>query len=302
MRYTRSVSMAALGLAMLLAPVSAPAAPPKEMLDLQRDVASLEQKVDDLQKELDSKIGSLMTLMQQALDTANKTSSNVTSMNSGVTQTMQSEMKGMRDQLTSVTGLSVKVDNASNDLSDIHNTVSSLQVAVNRQQQQLSDILNQLKLLATPPAAPPPLADASVPGKSGPPPTAQMLFTTAYTDQQGGKADLALNEYAEFLRLYPDDPNAIRAQYHIGEIHYNKGDVEQAVKDFNIALEQPVDTLTTPTIYLMKGMALKKDRQPQAAIASFRKVVAEFPQSDEAAQAKTQLTAMGADKPAPKKR
>ena len=157
MRFTRYTTFAAIMIGtMLLAPVSAPAAASKEMQDLQRDVADLQEQVKQLQKALDAKMGALQALVQQGLDTANRTNSNVSNMNAGVTQTVQSELRGVKEQLTGVTGLSVKVDNASNDISDLHNAVAGLVATVNKQQLMLNDILNQVKLMQAPAAAPPP--------------------------------------------------------------------------------------------------------------------------------------------------
>jgi TolA-binding protein len=280
-------------------PAPARAADNKDLLSLQRDVASLEQNIKDLQKALDSKMASLQAMVQQALDTANKTSTTVSSLNSGVSQTMQTELRGVKDQLSSVNGLSAKVDSASNDLSDLHGTVQGLVTTVNREQQQLTDILNQLKLMQAPPVAPPGAESGAAP----PPPDPMKLFTNAGRDQDAGKLDLALTEFTEFLRLYPNDTiNALRAQYNIGNIYYSQGKLDDAVKALDAAIEQyGVDQTTTPSAYYMKGMALKKARKNPEAIASFRHVVQDFPHSNEAPQAKTQLTSMGATAAPPKR-
>lgn len=303
MRYTRYIPLVALICVALLAPAPAPAAASKEMQDLQRDVAQLQDQVSALQKTLDTKLGAIEAQLQQANDTANKTSSNVSSLNSGVMQTVQSEMKNVRDQLSSVSGLAVKVDNTSNDVADLHTALAGLVATVNKQQSILNDILNQVKSLQAPAAAPPPApgdAGSGVPGTGGPPPNGQTLFNNAVRDQNGGKEELALPEYTEFLRLYPNDPNAARAQYYIGEIHYNKGELDEAVRGFDAVVEQyPPDPLTTPTALYMKGMALKKAKKPTEAIASFRAVIKQFPASDEAAQAKTQLNSLGVPLTAP---
>jgi tol-pal system protein YbgF len=304
MRYIRYIRLAAFVGATLLAPASAPAAASKEMQDLQRDVAQLQDQMTALQKTLDSKLGAIQAQLQQAVDTANKTNSNVTSLNAGVAQTLQSEMKNVRDQLNSVTGLSVKVDNTSNDISDLHNAVAGLVTTVNKQQLMLNDILNQVKLIQAP-AAPPPSGDTGtgMPGVGGPPPNGQTLFNNAVRDQNSGKSELALPEWAEFLRLYPNDPNAASAQYNIGEIHYNQGKPDDAVKDFDAVIEQyGTDSAKAPTALYMKGMALKKAKRPTEAIATFRAVIKQFPGSDEAAQAKTQLTSMGVTAAAPARR
>jgi TolA-binding protein len=286
--------------------VPAPAAGNKDLEAIQRDVADLQEQVKQLQKAMDARMGALQALVQQALDTANRTNSNVSNMNTGVTQTVQSELRGVKDQLTGVTGLSVKVDNASNDIADLHNAVAGLVATVNKQQLMLNEILNQVKLIQTPAAAPPPSAGdsgAGAPTATAPAPSGQTFFENAVKDQNSGKKDLALPEWKEFLRLYPNDPNAIRAQYNIGEIHYSSGDLDQAIKDFDLVIEQyPPDPLTTPSALYMKGMALKKNRRPNDAAMSFRAVIKQFPGSDEAAQAKQQLTAMGLSSTAARKK
>jgi len=161
-----------------------------------------------------------------------------------------------------------------------------------------------VKLIQTPAAAPPSVADSGTPAApgmvAGPPPSGQMLFNNAVRDQNSGKPELALPEYAEFLHLYPNDINAARAQYYIGNIHYTKGELDQAVKDFDLVIEQyPPDPANTPDALYMKGMALKKAKRPNDAAMSFRAVIKQFPGSDQAAQSKQQLTAMGMSAAAP---
>lgn len=305
MRFTRFTTLATIACSALLTPANAPAAASKEMMDLQRDVAQVQQQVSDLQKSTDAKFAAIQAQLQQALDTANKTSAGVSNMSTNVTQTVQAELKAVRDQLNSVTGLAVKVDNTSNDVSDLKSTVHDLQVAVNRQQSLLNDILNQIKLIQAPPAAPPG-AEAAAPGVpaaggGAPPPTAQALFTAGVNDMNAGKGDIALTEFADFLHLYPNDGNANRVQYNIGEIHYSQpGKLEQSVKDFDAVIEQySVDQQITPQAYFMKGMALKKLNRAKDAIVAFRAVTTQFPKSDDAAKAKSQLTSMGATAASP---
>jgi TolA-binding protein len=305
MRFTRYTTLATLIGAILIAPASAPAAASKEMMDLQRDVAGLGDQVTAIQKTLDSKLTAIDGLLQQALDTANKTSSSVNNINSGVTQTLQSELKGVREQLNSVNGLSVKVDNIANDVSDLHSAVAGLVTAINREQQQLNDIGNQVKLLSAPPAAPPG-TEAAAPGSTAAPappaPSAQTLFSNAKRDQDAGNLDLAINGFTEFLRLYPDDPNAIRAQYNIGDIYYSQTKLDEAVKALDAAIEKyDPDPHTTPSAYYMKGLALRKQGKKQAAITTFQDVIRKYRNSPEAEQARTQLTSLGAA-PAPAKK
>jgi TolA-binding protein len=270
----------------------------KDMLSLQRDVADMQGQLGDMQKSVDSKLAALQASVQQALDTANKTSSSVSSLNNGVTQTMQTELRGVKDQLSNVTGLSAKVDGIANDVSDLTSAVKSMQVAMNRMAQQLTDIGNQVKLLSAPPAAPPGVDTGSAgPGASAAPPqpSAQTLFEHAQSDQEAGNYDLALNGYMQFLRLYPDNPSAIRAQFNIGDIYYSQSKLDDAVKALDAAIEQyDSDPHTTPSAYYMKGLALKKAGKKTLAIASFQDVMKKYPHSPEAGQARSQLSTLGA--------
>jgi TolA-binding protein len=168
-----------------------------------------------------------------------------------------------------------------------------MQVTFNRMQQQLTDIGNQVKLLSAPPA-PPPGADTSSAAPAGPQPSAQTLFSHAKSDQDAGNSDLALSGYTQFLHLYPNDPNAIRAQFNIGEIYYAQSKLDDAVKALDAAIEQyDSDPQTTPSAYYMKGLALKKQGKKASAIASFEYVVKNFRNAPEAGQARTQLTSLG---------
>ena len=289
MRFTRYMTLAVLG-TMLLAPVSAPAAGNKDMEELQRDVAALEQRVQDLQKALlDPKSGTipaLQTMIQQALDTANRTNTSVNSLNTGMMQTLQTSLKGLSDQLSSVAGLSEKVKGISDDVGNLQGTVGELQKTVNRQGAKLDDILSLMKLLPTQTAAPP---GADTPAAAQQP-SAQMLFNGGVHDQNGGKPELALDEYTQFLKLYPNDGNAGAAQYHIGEIRYAASKFDEAVKDFDAVIEQySPDAAPVPAAMYMKGMALKKAKKLPEAAATFRDVIKKFPGTDQAGESATAL-------------
>jgi S1-C subfamily serine protease len=123
-------------------------------------------------------------------------------------------------------------------------------------------------------------------------PSPQVLFTNAANDQTGGRLDLAISEYQEFLRSYPDNPNVARAQYNIGENHYTQQRYDQAAHDFQKVIDSyPEDPTLTPQAYFMAGMALKSINA-DAAVASWHRLIAKYPKTDAAAQARIQLRAL----------
>lgn len=302
MRFSRYTAPAALICTLLLAPMAASAAASKEMQDLQRDVAMLSDQVTALQKAQNSTASTLQSAIQQAIDDMRKSSA---SSNASLLQSLQSALKDQNQQLSSLSGLSVKVNNISEDVSNLTGSMRDLQVSVNKLSAVVNDLSNQVKVLQAPAPAPPP-TDGSVPAApsaaAAPQPSAQMLFQNAQKDETAARYDLAISGYQKFLQLYRDDPNAIRAQFNIGNIYYTQSDLDNALKAFDATIEQySKDPATTPSAYYMKGMTLKKQNKKAAAIASFQTVVKDFPRSDEAPQATQQLHSLGVTTPAKKK-
>ncbi|HXE64734.1 MAG TPA: tetratricopeptide repeat protein [Bryobacteraceae bacterium] len=297
MRFTCFATHAAVISATLLAPFAASAAPSKEMQDLQRDVAMLSDQMTQVQKSQAASFTSLQSTVQQMADSLAKTNGTVSSLNSTLVQTLQNELKSMHDQLSTVAGLSVKVSNISEDVGNLGGTVKGIQDTLNKQTQMISDLANQIKLMQAPAPAPP-----SPDGSSGPGPTAaapaqpspQTLFDNAKRDQDASRFDLAISEYQQFLKAYPNEPNAISAQYNIGNAYFSQADLDNAVSAYDAVIERyPKSETTTPSAYYMKGMALKKQGKKTAATESFKAVIRDFPHSDEAPQATQQLHSMG---------
>jgi TolA-binding protein len=231
----------------------------------------------------------LQILVQQALDASNKANTSVSVLNSNMTQTLEREL---RDRLTPVAGLAAKVDNTNSDMAEVKNSLADVTTQLNKLRLQLTDVNNAIKVLQAPPA-PPPAADTSA-GRTPPPPPAATLFTNAMSDYSGGKTDLAASEFGDFVKFYPDDPNAPTAQLYIGQVHMAQpGKLEQAVLDFDTVLERFPDSKVTPDAWFMKGMALKQGAHSADAAREFRDLIKKYPTSDQAKQARDQLKAMG---------
>jgi tol-pal system protein YbgF len=151
-------------------------------------------------------------------------------------------------------------------------------------QQQLSDLNNQLKVMQAPAAAPPP-------GAAGAPP-AQSVLSGAMSDYSSGKLDLALSEFSEYLRLYPNDPEAPTAQLYLGETHNLQRKYDVAAADFDTLLQNYPDSKVAPDAYFMKATALKSAGKAAAARATFQQLIKKYPTSDQAKDAQDQLKTM----------
>jgi tol-pal system protein YbgF len=258
---------------------------------MQREIAQVEEEVRMLQSGFDQKMATLLTLVQQSLDAGNKATTNVSVLNATILQTLDRELK---DALRPVAGLTAKVDNTNNDLSDVRNSMADMTTQLNRIQQILTDMNSAIKVMQAPAVAPPPQnTNPDAAARNLPPPSAKSLYDNGTNDFNSGKADLAADEFATFLRTYPDDPNAPEVQFDIGQVHLGQQKYDLAETDFDAVLEKYPEGKRTPDAYFMKGMAMKLGHHPDAAVTVWRTLVRKFPHSDAAKQASEQIRSMG---------
>lgn len=260
----------------------------REQQEMQRDIAQIQDQVRALQSSFDQKLAALQTLVEQALEAGNKANTGVSVLGSSVTQTIEREMS---NRLTPVVGVASKVDNLSNDMSEVKNSLADVTTQLNKLRQQLTDINNAIKVIQAPPA-PPPGADPTA-GKVAPPVPATTLYSNALGDYSSGKSDMALSDFSEYLKYYPDEPNAASALSYIGRIHVAQGKFDDAVVDFDTILERYPDGKDTLDAWVMKGMALKQGGHRDDAAKVFRDLYKKAPKSDQGREAADQLKAMG---------
>jgi len=173
----------------------------------------------------------------------------------------------------------------------------------------LTDLNNAVKVMSAP-APPPPGGQPAGPGgdaggaagafpASGPPPggaptiSASDLYNNANRDRNGGKLDLALQEYTDYLRWYGNTDLAPNAQYYIAWIHASQGDFTNAVREYDAVLEKYPDNNKTPDAMYGKGVALTRMGRRTEGAREFQELIKRFPSNGLAGQSCTQLTNMG---------
>ncbi|HWB86823.1 MAG TPA: tetratricopeptide repeat protein [Bryobacteraceae bacterium] len=270
----------------------------REIQELQRDVGLLQEQVKALQRSQDQSLAALTTLVQQALDAANKANTSVAVIQSSITQ-------NLRDQegkvVAPVVNIGQRMDQMSNDFRTLQQSVADLTGLINRMQAQLNDVSTAVKTMQAPAAPPPPAGSPSGPGASltpgaasGPPPmSASDLYTNAYRDRAGGKADLALQEFSDYLKWYGNTDLAPNAQYYIGDIHFTQGRYDDALREFDLVLEKYPDNNKTADALYMKGMTLLKLQRKTDGASEFKQLISRFPTNDLSKKACHELTTLG---------
>jgi tol-pal system protein YbgF len=266
------------------------AAASKEIVELQRDVAQLQDQLRTLQSAFDTKMATLTTQVQQAADAATRTSTALAGLQGAIQEQLREQGKAVAGP---VAGLNAKIEEMSTGFQQVQNGMADVTTRLGSLEQQMKDLSNQVRTINSPAAAPPSGGPTSGPAASGPPPDGGTLYSNADRDRLGGKNDLALEEFQEYLKYYSSGPLAPNALFWSGYIHYSQGDYDNALKEFDQVLVAFSPNTKTPDAYLWKGTTLVKLGQRTAGAKEFHQVIKLYPGSDAATKAKAQLRQLG---------
>ena len=273
--------------AIVLCASIAPAAD-REIEELQREVAIINDQVKSLQTSLDSfqssvndKLAAQGALMQQTLDRANQIhTENAVSASAVADQLRDQEQK----IVTPVASLSAKLDQMISQFSATQDNLADMTSRLARLEQKISDLENAVKVIQAGPAPAPPAQGGGPNGL-----TADGLYQSASGDQLSGKSSLALQEYRDYLQYFGDTEMASSAQFHIGEILMSQGNLDDAVQAFGALLDQYPKSPRAPDALYLKALVLERQGKRALAIQALNEALRRYPGSDAAGNAKTEL-------------
>jgi tol-pal system protein YbgF len=258
----------------------------KEMVELQRDVATLQDQVRALQSSQTDKLSAIMTLLQQTLDESKSANRAVAVLESRINDRLEKQSATV-GQPVAVVG--AKVDQMSTDFQGLRDSLTDVGSRIGKLEQRLVDLNNTVRTIQAPP--PPP---AGTTGASGAPMIpAATLYETAVRDKIGGKSELAIKGFVDYVQMYGDTDKAPDAQFNIGQIHYDQSDFENSVKDFDTVVERFGSSPKAPEALYMKGRSLARMGRKTDSAKEYRALIAQYPRSDSAAKACTELKSLG---------
>ena len=255
----------------------------REIVQLQRDVALLDERVQKLQRSVDERMGAMMALLQQNLDRVNEVHKANAVMQGAFTERLRQQEKII---VAPVATLGAKLDQMSAEFLAVRDTVVDLNARLKRLEQKLVDMESAVRIMRAPP--PPPSVSEAL---GGPPAgvTAEGLFQSAMRDQFAGHYDLALTEFQDYLRYFGNTELAASAQFHIGEIAFRQGDLDAALGAFDQVLEVYPKSGKAPDALLLRAKVLEKQGKRSAAVQELTKLIRSHPNSDAARNAQSDL-------------
>ncbi len=260
----------------------------KEIIELQQDVTRLITAQTNLQRSVDEKHAILKTLLEQSLDSNNKLTTAMGSLEHSVQGVQASSGARMDTMSTQVQAI---VDN----LEDVKARIAKL----NQQAVETQNVLQSLdaKLGSGGSAGTTGTAGGTSPGQPAPPPSADVLYSSAYRDYTGGKPDLAAQEFTDYLKYYPSTDLASNAEFYLGEIAFSQRDYQTAIAEYDKVLQNYPKSFKLAAARLKKGLAYLELGQKASGTRELREVVRRHPGSEEAKRAAAKLRELGATVP-----
>jgi tol-pal system protein YbgF len=262
------------------------------MVALQTQLQALQDQVSRLQQANDERFGAMRSLLEQNTDTINRVANSLDAISHSL-QTSTADQGG-------------KVDQVSAQVQSLHDSVDELKARLAKVSKQLDDMAAaQQNLQAAPPGGQ--VQPGQTPPRSEPPaPPPDVLYNNAISDYNGAKYNLATQEFGDYVKYYGNTDLAGNAQFYLADIEYRQGNYQQAVQDYDKVLEQYPSGNKASAAQLKKGYALLQLNQREAGVRELRALIARYPRSLEAQQARDRLHTLGAastaSKPSPTRR
>jgi len=246
----------------------------KDMIQLQTQVQQLQEQMTAMQRSFDERMGVMNNLVERDTDAVNKVAAAVTLLQTTLLK-QQGDSASHVDQLSgqiqslndSLDELKARLAKVSKQLEDMQSTQQST-AATAAQQQAQQQALAQ---------APPP----------------DVLYNNALRDYNGAKNDLAIQEFSDYIKFYPNTDLAGNCYFYLGEIQFRQGNYQQAAQNYDQVLQNFPTGSKVASAQLKKGFSLIELGKQDDGVAELRHVIQRYPRSPEALQARERLRKLG---------
>jgi tol-pal system protein YbgF len=246
----------------------------REIVQLQTQVQALQDQMTHMQQSFDERMGVMKNLVEQSSDSMNKVAASLTDLQ-GTLQKQQTDSGTHVDQLSGqIQALNDTLDELKARLAKVSKQLEDMQAAQQNVAAQQSQQTQQQQQQAQ---APPP----------------DVLYNNALRDYNAAKNDLAAQEFADYVKYYPNTDLAGNAYFYLADLEFRQGNYQQAVKDYDQVLQNFPTGNKAPAAQLKKGFALLELGQKDSGITELRRLIQRYPRSNEALQARDRLRKLG---------
>jgi TolA-binding protein len=239
---------------------------PDKTLEILRELGGLQEQIKGLEKSLEGKLAELgQANADQARTAAEQAAKTIAALSDRLRKGLQDQQDQQTKTLSAVAGLGSQLQSVSSDVGTLKEAMNDLAAAMTKLSTKVNDLASAVK-------------SAQGPGPTAggrPEISATDLFANAEGDRMGGKLDLALQEYAEYVTKFGDSGQAPEALYYIGSIHYSNQEWDAAVRAFDVLLQTHPDSkkLIPEALFYKADSLARLGRWPDAnqTLADLRK-------------------------------
>jgi tol-pal system protein YbgF len=246
----------------------------KDMIQLQTQVQQLQEAMTAMQRSFDERMGVMKNLVEQDTDAINKVVNSLNGLQTTL-QKQQADAGGKTDQLSgqiqalndTLDELKVRLAKVTKQLEDMQAAQQSIQANQAQQQQQQQAMAS----------APPP----------------DVLYNNGLRDYNGGKNDLASQEFSDYVKFYPNTDLAGNCYFYLGEIQFKQGNYQQAAQSYDQVLQNFPSGNKAASAQLKKGFSLIELGKQDDGATELKHLIQRYPHSPEALQARDRLRKLG---------
>jgi tol-pal system protein YbgF len=227
-----------------------------------------------MQRSFDERMGVMKNLVEHDTDAINKVTVVLSSLQSTL-QKQQADSAGRVDQL-------------GGQIQSLNDTLDELKARLAKVSKQLEDMQSSQQSLAAQQSA---QAQQAAAAAAAPPP--DVLYNNALRDYNGDKNDLAIQEFSDYIKFYPNTDLAGNCYFYLGEIQFRQGNYQQALQSYDQVMQNFPTGTKAASAQLRKGFSLIELGKQEDGVVELRHVIQRYPKSNEALQARERLRKLG---------
>jgi len=246
----------------------------KDMVQLQTQVQQLQEQMTAMKTGFDQSMGVMRNLVEKDTDAVNKV---VNALN-----TLQTNLQKQQE------GEGSKTEQLSGQIQALNDTMDEIKVRLAKVTKQLEDMQAAQQSFAATQATQQAQQQQMA---SAPPP--DVLYNNGLRDYNGGKNDLATQEFSDYIKFYPNTDLAGNSYYYLGELQFKQANYQQAVQSYDQVLQNFPSGNKAASAQLKKGFALLELGKQDDGVSELRHLIQRYPHSPEALQARDRLRKVG---------
>src|SRR5271170_7082963 len=242
----------------------------KDMVELQAQVTQLQQQMTQMKQSFDERMGVMKNLLEQNTDAANKVTTAINGLQASINKQQQDR--------------SGQVDQISGQIQALNDTMDELKVRLAKLSKQFEDMATTQQSMAQQQSQAQQQAQAIA---QAPPP--DVLYNNALRDYNGGKSDVAVQEFNDYIKFYPNTDLSGNAYFYLAEIQFKAGEYEKAIANYDLVLQNFPSGTKAAGAELRKGFALLELGKEDEGTQELKRVIQRYPRTPEATQARERL-------------